>query len=214
MDRRLSLVLAFALVLATTSCRPKSTNDAEHDKPKPSKLLRVDESNHSLVYLYRDSESGTFKRVRRISEIPENARRRVLVSDPLSTDVPPPGKLIIADLRGKPGGTGYPYTIVSEDEYRRQTAPRPSLSKRPRLVMYSTSTCGVCRRARQYLKEKKVAFREVVLDRDAGAMTQLAKRAKELGDRGDLNSVPIFDVKGRLVRGFNPRQIDLLLGIH
>ncbi|MCA9521669.1 MAG: hypothetical protein KC609_11880 [Myxococcales bacterium] len=210
------LVVGVTIVLVSASiggCR-RGDVSTKQSKPKPRNVLRIDESNHKLVYLYRDPESGSYKRVRRISEIPQAARRRVLVSNPLSADVPPPGKLIVADLSGKPGADGYPYAIVSEEEHHRRVAPRPSLEKRPRLVMYSTSTCGVCRNARAYLKSKNVKFREVVLDRDAGAMTRLAKRAKELDDRGDLNSVPIFDIKGRLIRGFNRGQIDLLLGIH
>ncbi len=57
--------------------------------------------------------------------------------------------------------------------------------------MYTTSWCGDCRRAKQFLRERGVAFREVNIDEEPDA-EELVLRVNQ-GRR----KVPTFDVNGR-----------------
>lgn len=57
--------------------------------------------------------------------------------------------------------------------------------------MYTTSWCGDCRRAKRFLRERGVAFREVNIDEEPDA-EELVLRVNQ-GHR----KVPTFDVNGR-----------------
>lgn len=72
------------------------------------------------------------------------------------------------------------------------------------ITVYSTPTCPWCTRVKDYLKYKEVRFREVNVaeDRD-GAMEMIRKS----GQRG----VPVVDIDGNIVIGFNQAEIDKLL---
>ncbi len=57
--------------------------------------------------------------------------------------------------------------------------------------MYTTSWCGDCQRAKQFLRQRGVAFREVNIDEEPDA-EELVLRVNQ-GRR----KVPTFDVNGR-----------------
>lgn len=59
------------------------------------------------------------------------------------------------------------------------------------ILMYSTSWCGDCRRAKQFLNERGVAFREINVDEDPDAEELILK--VNYGRR----KVPTFEVDGR-----------------
>ncbi len=61
----------------------------------------------------------------------------------------------------------------------------------PQITMYTTSWCGDCRRAKQFLKERGVEFREINIDESPDAEA-LVLRVNE-----DLRMVPTFEVDGR-----------------
>ncbi|MBZ4647121.1 MAG: glutaredoxin 3 [Petroclostridium sp.] len=72
------------------------------------------------------------------------------------------------------------------------------------VTVYSTPTCPWCTRVKEYLNYKEVKFKEinVAQDRD-GAMEMIQKS----GQRG----VPVVDINGNIVVGFNQAEIDRLL---
>ena len=61
----------------------------------------------------------------------------------------------------------------------------------PQITMYTTSWCGDCRRAKQFLKERGVEFREINIDESPDA-EDLVLRVNE-----DRRKVPTFEVGGR-----------------
>jgi mycoredoxin len=73
----------------------------------------------------------------------------------------------------------------------------------PAITMYSTPYCGDCRRAKLFLQERGVAFREVNIDQSAEA------EALVLRVNGGRRSVPTFEVEGRYFSAspFNPYQL-------
>jgi len=80
----------------------------------------------------------------------------------------------------------------------------------PVVTVYGTSWCGACREARAYLRSKKVPFVDKDVERDAGAARELAAKGARLGVPTDR--VPILDVRGRLLVGFDRARLDALLG--
>ena len=68
------------------------------------------------------------------------------------------------------------------------------------VILYSTASCGYCKRARKYLAEKNIAYREFDIEKD----TLAKSRYKRAGGMG----VP-FLVKGDNVqRGFSKSSYD------
>lgn len=73
------------------------------------------------------------------------------------------------------------------------------------VIVYSTPTCPWCIKVKDYLKDKEVKFREVNVAEDRnGAMEMIQKS----GQRG----VPVIDVNGKVVIGFDQQALDNLLG--
>ncbi|MCL4522653.1 MAG: glutaredoxin family protein [Acidobacteria bacterium] len=73
----------------------------------------------------------------------------------------------------------------------------------PQITMYTTSWCGDCTRAKRFLKERGVEFREVNIDESPEA-EDVVLRANE-GRR----KVPTFEVDGRYFScsPFDPYQL-------
>jgi glutaredoxin len=80
----------------------------------------------------------------------------------------------------------------------------------PVVTLYGTSWCGACRSARQYLTEKKIPFADKDIERDPAALRELKEKGAKLGVRTDR--VPVLDVRGRLLLGFDRARIEALLG--
>jgi glutaredoxin len=80
----------------------------------------------------------------------------------------------------------------------------------PVVTVYGTSWCGACRAARQYFTEKKIPFADKDVERDPAAASELAEKASKMGIPTDR--VPIIDVRGRLLLGFDRARVEALLG--
>lgn len=68
------------------------------------------------------------------------------------------------------------------------------------VVLYSAVWCGYCTKAKDWLKAKKIAFREVDIDTPDG----LASFAQAGGGKG----VPLLLARGQRVQGFSPQSYE------
>ncbi len=75
-----------------------------------------------------------------------------------------------------------------------------------RVIVFSTPTCPWCSRAKSYLRSRGVAFRDVDVSRDAAAARDLVRRTGQMG-------VPVIEIDGRPIVGFDQPKIDRLLGL-
>lgn len=80
----------------------------------------------------------------------------------------------------------------------------------PVVTIYGTSWCGACRAARQYLTERKIPFADKDIESDPAAAQELRDKASKMGIPTDR--VPVIDVRGRLLLGFDRARIEALLG--
>ena len=70
-----------------------------------------------------------------------------------------------------------------------------------RYLVFSTSTCSWCRRAKRYLKVRGVPFKEINVVRDADAAREIVRKTGQTG-------VPVIKIGSRWIVGFDKEQID------
>lgn len=74
------------------------------------------------------------------------------------------------------------------------------------VTIFSTQFCGYCKLAKQYFKEKNIAYTEKDVGTDEVAREDMIKRSGQYG-------VPVIDIDGKLVIGFDKGAISDLLGL-
>lgn len=70
--------------------------------------------------------------------------------------------------------------------------------------VYSTPSCPWCTVAKNYLKSRNVPFEDIDVTRDRAAAVEMVQKS---GQRG----VPVIDIDGRIVVGFDQGTIDSLI---
>jgi glutaredoxin len=78
------------------------------------------------------------------------------------------------------------------------------------VIVYGTSWCGACKAARQFLTARKIPFLDKDVERDGAAARELAEKGARLGVPTDR--VPVLDVRGRLLLGFDQARLEAMLG--
>ena len=148
-----------------------------------------------------------------VQKVPQHVRKAVRVQDPnLSPENRDPSVMFLADLT-RPGADGrYPVKTIKRAEYearRRAVVPipisTPGTGSDPTVVMFSTRHCPICVKARRWLLEKKIPYVERDLERDKQAAQDLQKMGQAQGV--PTNGVPIFEIGGRLLPGFDKARI-------
>lgn len=72
--------------------------------------------------------------------------------------------------------------------------------------IYSTPTCVYCKTLKEYIKNKNISFEDIDVSKDE---KQLQKMIKDSGQMG----VPVIDIDGEVIVGFDKEKIDKLLKI-
>lgn len=72
--------------------------------------------------------------------------------------------------------------------------------------IYTTPTCVYCKMAKQFFKEHNVEYQEADVAKDAAEREEMIKKSGQLG-------VPVIDIDGELVIGFDQAKLSELLGI-
>lgn len=74
-----------------------------------------------------------------------------------------------------------------------------------KVTVYSLPTCPYCKQAKAYLKEKKIEFEDI----DVSANQE---KAQEMMDKSGQMGVPVFDIGGKIIAGFDRGKLDKALG--
>jgi glutaredoxin len=121
------------------------------------------------------------------------------------------GNIIFSDTPPPPG------VDVEVKEFKENTIERPKAKEninlpRPKsesfrekrsysdihVIMYMTSWCPYCDKTRAYLRSLDVNLVEYNIERDR------SKREEMLSKSGGSSGVPLIDVEGIIIRGYNP----------
>ena len=76
--------------------------------------------------------------------------------------------------------------------------------KKHKIIIYSTSTCVYCVMAKEYFDEKGFKFEEKNVGLDRKAAQEMVEKSGQLG-------VPVIDIDGNIVVGFQSEVFDELL---
>jgi len=72
------------------------------------------------------------------------------------------------------------------------------------VTIYTSPTCSWCETVKDYLRAREIDFEEVDVSADMD-------RAQELVERSGQYGVPVVDIDGEMVVGFDRPRIDALL---
>ena len=86
----------------------------------------------------------------------------------------------------------------------------PSGAVRPAVIVYGASWCGACHQAMAYMKKKGIAFVEKDVEKDPGAEREMRSKLARAGM--NTGSIPIIDVRGKILVGFSQESLDKALG--
>ncbi len=74
------------------------------------------------------------------------------------------------------------------------------------ITIYSTPSCAYCHMAKEYFKKNSIAYTEHDVARD------ITKR-QEMLDKSHQFGVPVIDIDGKIIIGFDKPKINQLLGL-
>lgn len=75
-----------------------------------------------------------------------------------------------------------------------------------KVIVYSTTTCPYCFMAKDFLKDNNISFEDVNVSNDQ-------KRAVEMIQKSGQQGVPVIDIDGKIIVGFDKKAIKSALNL-
>jgi len=72
--------------------------------------------------------------------------------------------------------------------------------------VYSTPTCPWCMRTKQFLRENNINFQDIDVSSNQAAAEEMVQKSGQMG-------VPVLDIDGQIIVGFDKEKIKQSLGI-
>ena len=72
------------------------------------------------------------------------------------------------------------------------------------ITLYSTPTCGYCVKAKDYFRQNRIPFTEYNVASDQRRADEMMRKSGQMG-------VPVIDVHGKIIVGFNQPEIERAL---
>ena len=73
--------------------------------------------------------------------------------------------------------------------------------------VYSTNMCPYCVTLKQFLKQHNIKFEDIDVSKDVKVQEEMIKRSGQMG-------VPVVDIDGEIIVGFDKEKITKLLKIN
>jgi len=194
-------------------------------KPRPADVVARSElvtppfelrgEAEGLLLVWYDARGEVHTASRR-SEVPAEHRASVRVD---ALELAPEKRLdsafvFVADLREPARDGQYAVRKVARLSFEAALAsvgsePSKGDPSHADVIVYGASWCGACQQAKQYFTQKGVPFVEKDIEKEPSARSEMLAKAKDQGV--NASGIPVIDVRGRLVGGFNPARIEQLL---
>jgi glutaredoxin len=227
---------AAAMLVAGFGCKRRSPDDlaleAQEETPKSLPPLSLSDDTPDLLLTWLDSR-GDAHLVNKLADVAPEGRDRVRVVITTKEDGQR-GLFYVANLNTKnPDGT-YTVSTMPRAEWdsiitqRRQAFAAPAQAADPNgaeppapgakgqaapakpvsftVIVYGASWCGACHEAVAYLKRRKVPVIEKDIEQDPAAQSEMQAKLARAGVHG--GSIPVIDVKGKILIGFEPNSLE------
>ncbi len=227
-SRALPVVVCGLLALLGFACEPEKPPAPD----KPAAGAASAEASSGPAYLSPDAdfvltyaaEKGTFDDTSKLDVVPEVARGMVRVKL-LGGPEAPPGQVWVANLRTPEGDGRFKLSTVDRDLFEELALgqglssavqlpeglqPPEQLGPQTGIIVYKTDWCGVCKKLEAYLKRKGIKYEAKDIEKDPQAAAELKAKADAKGLR--TGSVPVIDVRGELMVGFDRGKLEKMLG--
>ena len=177
------------------------------------------------VVLTYAGDRGAFADTSKVDDVPEGSRGMVRVTLVGGQD-PPPGQVWVANLRTPADDGSFALSTVPRDRFEElalgqglasaveipeglEPPTKPVAAAPGEVIVYKTSWCGVCKKLQAYLDRKGVKYVAKDIEKDLDAAAELQAKAKAHHIR--TGSVPVIDVGGELMVGFDRARLEQLL---
>lgn len=233
--RILVAVVSTSVLVSAGGCR-KAVPGTESTAEPPV----VNDGTAGLMLTWID-EKGEFHNELRVTDVPAASRDLVRVRVLEANVDPSEGRVFVADLRTPGPGGAYPVRAIPRAEFEDTAVTRrvknggavlsphaaasaaanagtgaagpnaPSdVAGRPAVIIYGASWCGPCHQAAAHLKKRGVPFVEHDIEQDSAAGREMHAKLAKAGIRG--GSIPVLDVRGKILVGFSAAAVDQALG--
>ena len=189
----------------------------------------VRDDRTDLLFVWIDELGETHVEVSSAA-VPADHRDFVRVIDPKG---PSGDRIVLVTLGSKQPDGRYATRVVPRDEFENVVLTRrkehgvavvPSAgaaarlpmagagaeSSRPAVIIYCAEWCGPCHQAAAYLKQRGIPFVEKDIEKDPTAQKEMREKLRAAGLAG--GSIPVIDVRGRVMQGFSASAVDAALG--
>jgi len=214
-------VLRLLLLVSLVGCGnpPSGPSPAEKTAPAAARgelahpPFEVRGELEGLLLVWFD-EKGAAHAASKRTDVPEAARARVRVD---ALDLKPeqrldPSFVYVADLRAPQQDGAYRVEKWARDAFEAALLPEPeppAAASAVPVILYGASWCGACRQAAQFLTQRGVAFVEKDIEKEPAARDELMQKARAQGV--STQGIPVIDVHGTLMAGFDPERLGSLL---
>jgi glutaredoxin len=230
-------VIVLAIIAASCRRRPTDELSPELE-PKAEALppLTISDDTPNLMLTWVDAK-GNAQVVSRPADVPAEGREQVRVVVTTKEDGTR-DLFYVTNLTVKNPDGSYPVTttpraawdaIIAKRREALLKASEPAASapdepgagpaapddpngavKRPAsavtVIVYGAAWCNACHEAVAFLKRRKVPVIEKDIEEDPKAAEELQKKLARAGMRG--GSIPVIDVKGKILVGFEPHALE------
>ena len=73
------------------------------------------------------------------------------------------------------------------------------------VTIYTTKTCPWCKKTKEFLKQNKIKYGEKDVSADQKSAQEMMKKSGQMG-------VPVLDINGKIIIGFDPEAIKKAVG--
>ena len=74
------------------------------------------------------------------------------------------------------------------------------------IKVYTTPACPYCITLKEFLKQKNIEFEDIDVSKDQKALEEMIKKSGQMG-------VPVIDIDGQIIVGFDKEKICKILNI-
>jgi len=80
------------------------------------------------------------------------------------------------------------------------------MADKPKVKVYSTSTCPYCVMEKEWLKQNNIEFEDINVGEDKEAAKEMVEKSGQMG-------VPVTEINGEWILGFDKEKLKKALGL-